>query len=114
MEVALEHCHKNLGDDATILFEYSLPTATFEAIVKEQGKMLGGPWDCYEAGKYFGREADPPCGGSDGTALLEMVTRAKTHLAIILVEGSDYQDTRKLCKEAYRRGLIEKYHEYDK
>ena len=47
MEVALEHCHKNLGDDATILFEYSLPTATFEAIVKEQGKMLGGP--CYEA-----------------------------------------------------------------
>ena len=43
MEVALEHCHKNLGDDATILFEYSLPTATFEAIVKEQGKMLGGP-----------------------------------------------------------------------
>ena len=63
MEVALEHCHKNLGDDATILFEYGLPTATFEAIVKEQGKMLGGP--CYEAGKYFGREADPPCGGSD-------------------------------------------------
>ena len=50
---------------------------------------------------------------TDGTALLEMATRAKTHLAIILAEGSDYQDTRKWCKEACRQGLIEKYHEYD-
>ena len=114
MEVALEHCHKNLGDDATILFEYGLPTASFEAIVMEQGKMLGGPWDCYEASQYFGWEAERVVAVTDGTALLEMATRAKTHLAIILVEGSDYQDTRKLCKEAYRRGLIEKYHDYDK
>ena len=50
---------------------------------------------------------------TDGKALLEMATRAKTHLAIILAEASDYQDTRKWCKEACRQGLIEKYHEYD-
>ena len=113
MEVALKHCRKNLGDDATILFEYGLPTASFEAIVKEQGKMLGGPWDCYEASRYFGWEAERVVAVTDGTALLEMATRAKTHLAIILVEGSDYQDTRKWCQEAHRQGLIEKYHKYD-
>ena len=65
MEVALEHCHKNLGDDATILFEYSLPTATFEAIVKEQGKMLGGKPILWLGGQSV-------VAVTDGTALLEM------------------------------------------
>ena len=108
MTTALKRCRYNLGDDVTILFEYGLPNPIFEALVEEQGKMLGGPWDCFEASRYFGWEADRVVAVTDGTALLEMVTRAKIHLAIILVEGSEYQNTREWCKEACRQGLIEK------
>ena len=112
MQAALKHCRDNLGANLTILFEHGLPTDSFEAIVEVQGKSSGEPWDCFEASRYFGWEAERIVAVTDETALLEMVTRAKTHLAIILVDGNDYQDTRKWCKEARRRGLIEKYVQY--
>ena len=50
-------CQKQLGDNATILYDSDLPNS-MEKMVKKQGKMAGGPWDCYSARDFYGWEAE--------------------------------------------------------
>merc|ERR1719209_1233518 len=52
VEAALKHCHKHLGDKATILYDTRIPDS-IKKMVKEQGMEAGGPWDCYHARKYY-------------------------------------------------------------
>ena len=116
MTEALEHCRKVLGDKATILYQ-NLPDS-IEKVVKEKVKEAGGLWDCYNAGSFYGWEVERVLIVTDGYFLMEMITRAKTHLFVILVEehsgfSSDYDygcrhaNTEKYFQQAAKQGLVE-------
>ena len=102
MKEALEHCRKHLGDNVTILFDYGLPES-IKDMVKEQGKCAGGPWDCYSVGAFYGWEAERVVAVTTGTGhpIMKKITRARTHLAVILVDPrNDYKKTRRAgCKQ---------------
>merc|ERR1712079_318374 len=84
MNEALEHCRKHLGDNVTILYDNDIPRS-IEKMVKDQGKEAGGPWDCYDAEGFYGWEAERVVAVTRGDDIMEMITRARTHLAVILV-----------------------------
>ena len=84
MEEALEHCRKHLGDNVTILYDTRIPYSMTK-MVKNQGKEQGGPWDCYDALNFDGWEAEKVVAVTTGFNLMERITRARTHLAYILV-----------------------------
>ena len=81
------------------------------AITKEKG----GPWECYKSVDCTGWEADRvvvvTCGG---TSDLEMMTRAKTHLNLILVKPKRenaikyYEFLQNELEEAADEGLVER------
>ena len=77
-------------------------------MVKEQGKEAGGPWDCYLASNFFGWEDDRVVAVTDGCHIMEMITRAKTLLAVIFV-GGGYNDkeTKEYFQQAAEQGLID-------
>ena len=59
-------------------------------IVKDQGKEEGGSWDCYNAHKFYGWEANSVVAATTGAGnILEMLTRAKTRLIVILAEPEE-------------------------
>ena len=108
---ALALSHKHLGDDATILFDYGLPHS-IENMVKEQGKEAGGPWECYRAWDYYGWEAERVVAVTDGIHIMEVMTRARTHLSVILVEEDSndglYVNTKEYFQKAEGLGLVQK------
>merc|ERR1711971_513517 len=115
MKEALEHCHKYLGDNATILYSNALPDSMMK-MVKEQGKEAGGAWDCYEAFDFYGSEADKVVAVTVGGGLMELITRARTHLSVILVEepAEDKKyfehysaESKKYFQQAADLGLVE-------
>jgi len=110
MKEALEHCHKYLGDNATILYSNALPDSMMK-MVKEQGKKTGEAWDCYEAFEFYGSEADKVVAVTVGGGLMELITRARTHLSVILVEepaeDKKHYSAKKCFQEAARQGLVE-------
>ena len=55
-------------------------------MVEKQGKEAGGPWECYRAWDYYGWEAERVVAVTDGDHIMELITRARTHLSVILVE----------------------------
>ena len=67
MEMALKQCHKHLGDNATILYNSSLPPSVQE-MVKKQGIDEGGPWDCYKTMDFYGWEAERVVAVTDGSS----------------------------------------------
>ena len=56
-----------------------------EKMVKDQGKETGGPWDCHYGRNFYGWEAERVVAVRDGTHIIEQITRARTHLVVILV-----------------------------
>ena len=74
-------------------------------------KEAGGPWDCYHAYHFYGWEAERVVAVTSGHNIMELITRAKTHLIVILVEAegiSDwYEKTKKHFHEAADLGLVE-------
>ena len=94
MEEALEHCHKHLGDNATILYDYYGLSNSIKKMAQEQVKEVGGPWECYRADNYYGWEAERVVAVTGGWNLMEEITRARTHLSVNLVEGSRYAKTK--------------------
>ena len=111
MEDALEHCRKNLGDNVTILYDGFI-SSSIRKMVEEQGKKTGGPWDCYRAGIFFGWEDERVVVVTTGIDIMELITRARTHLYVIIVErannrSDDYAKTKKHFKHAAYLGLIE-------
>ena len=111
MEYALAHCHKQMGDNATILY-CDLPSS-IEKMAKEQGKKAGGPWDCYHAFDYFGWEDGRVVAVTGGNYILELITRGRTMLNILLVDyhnkhDNDYYATiKEYFKQAAEQGLVE-------
>ena len=78
-------------------------------MVKEQGKEAGGPWDCYNAFNFYGWEAERVVAVTTGPNLTELITRARTHLSVILVRGSrrHYAKTKEYFQQASDLGLVE-------
>ena len=109
MEEALKNCRKHLGDNATILYDHGL-TDSMKKLVKEQGKKAGGPWECYYATNFYGWEADRVVAVTNGISTMEMITRAKTLLAVITVNfgyPNGYAKTKEYIQQAADQGLIE-------
>ena len=79
-------------------------------MVKEEGKEAGRSWDCYRAWDYYGWEAERVVAVTNGIHIMEVITRARTHLSVILVE-EDKDDglaakTRDYFQQAADQGLI--------
>ena len=73
--------------------------------MKEQGKEEGGPWEFYNADNFHGWEAERVVAVTNGYFLMEMITRAKTLLAVIIVEGD--KKTKGYFQKAADKRLIE-------
>ena len=84
-------------------------------ICRAMSKDKGGPWECYKSVDCTGWEADRvvvvTCGG---TSVLEMMTRAKTHLNLILAKPKRenaikyYEVWQNNLAEAADEGLVER------
>ena len=65
-----------MGDEATLLYDMDLPFSMKE-ICESHGKEKGGPWECYNAGNFFGWEAERVVAvTTGGVDILEGATRA--------------------------------------
>ena len=109
MVKALSQCRKHLGDNAIILYDNHFQNPTLRTMVMGYGKEAGGPWDCYMANRFYGWEADKVVAVTYGH--LELITRARTVLSIILVEGSYgdnyYAKHKEHFREAADLGLVD-------
>ena len=99
--LALAYCREHLGEDATLLYCDTGVPFSIMAAVKAQGKEAGGQWECYNADRYFGWEAERIVAVTSGDRIMEMITRAKIQLTVILV--GEY---------GYRVGETGLYHEW--
>ena len=101
------HCHKPLWDNVTILYG-KLPDS-MEKMVKDQGKEAGqeGPWDCYYGRNFYGWEAERVVAVTCGSNIMERITRARTHLAVILVDGSSYSENKVHLQQGASTGLVD-------
>ena len=73
-------------------------------------RTLGFPgWECYYANNFYGWEADRAVAVGRGNSIMEMITRAKNLLAVIIVEGRHnlYAKTKEYFQQAAEQGLIE-------
>ena len=82
-------------------------------ICKSNGKEKGGPWECYNADEFYGWESNKVVAvTAGGFATLEMATRAKTQLILILAKPEiedvkkNYVD-QKYFQAAADTGLVE-------
>ena len=66
----------------------------------------GGSWHCHEARSSFGWEADNVVAMISGGYTLEQITRARTRLIVILVEGTGYAETKEYFRKAKKEGLV--------
>ena len=85
LKSALQRSREQLGDEATLLYEWNLPSS-MEEICKSHGKEKGGPWECYDAANFYGWEAERVVAVTTGWNILEKATRAKTELILIIAE----------------------------
>merc|ERR1719237_177253 len=82
-------------------------------ISKSNGKEKGGAWECYNAYAFYGWESNTVVGITSGLSTLEMATRAKTKLILILAESERedlkkyYADYQKHFQAAADKGLVE-------
>ena len=73
-------------------------------ICESHGKEKGGPWECFNVVNFFGWEAERVVAVTAGFHLLEMATRAKTELFLIIaIEGSGKEN----IKAAAEEGLVD-------
>ena len=120
MKGALEHCRKHLGDNITILYD-PLPDAmkitvkkSIKKLVIEQGKDKRGPWERHLASQFYGWEAEKVVAVINGESnYVEQITRARTHLAVILLGeryNRDYLNIRRHFRQAANEGLVDIVH----
>ena len=107
MTSASAQCHRYLGDDATILSYWNLPTS-IKMMVKKQEQKEGGPWKGNSAGNFYGWEASKIVAVTSGESVMELITRAQTCLCVVLVEGMIfYEEIKDYFHQAADEGLIE-------
>ena len=105
MALALEECHKRLGDNATILIDNRMNPGQIKKWMKEAGAY----WDCYDGCKYCGWEFEKVITVAGGVHVTELITRAKTVLCILLVkdEVGSYPTYKDYFQRAATQGLVE-------
>ena len=103
MEEALQHCRNNMGDNATTLDDYN--EYSFQDSIKKIA--AGAHWDCYSAFEFYGWEAERVVAVTSGSNMMELITRAKTHLSVIIGEGLFYARTKEHFQQAADLGLVE-------
>ena len=74
-------------------------------ICESHGKEKGGPWECYYSVNFYGWEAERVVVVTHGFNILEMVTRAKTELILILVTPITH--IKENIKAAANKGLVD-------
>lgn len=110
--MALQKSREQLGDDATLLYDSALPSSMIE-ICESHGKEKGGPWECYLALYFWGWEAERVVVVTSDIEILEMATRAKRELILILAEPEEevwkkyYQEFQVAIKAAADEGLVD-------
>ena len=105
MVEVLDYCRRELTDKGTILFDLKVPPQ-IKKKVEEHLNRAGGSWDCHEARNFFGWEAENVVAVISGGYTLEQITRARTRLFVVLVEGTGYAETKEYFKKAGDNGLV--------
>ena len=109
---ALERSRALFGNNTTLLYDIGL-TSSMREICLSYSKERGGALEVYKAGRFFGWEAERVVAVTVGAIYtLEMATRAKTRLSLILVEGDGswqkyYARNQKHFEDAATKGLVE-------
>ena len=110
IERALEYCRKHLGNDVTILRE-TLRFLPDDVYLGNIGRNT--------ANAFYGWEADRVVAVTMGRSIMEPITRARTHLAVILFEDpsntvstvvkedSLYIKTKTILQKAVHQGLVD-------
>ena len=103
LKEAFDYCRKFLGDNATIIYDYDLPSS-IESMVKR------GPFACFHADSYFGWEAENVVVVTKGFNINELITRARNKLVVILAgDGARiYEHSRRIIDIAVGEGLVDK------
>ena len=104
---------ERMGDEATLLYDMDL-SFSMKEICESHGKEKGGPWECYHAVNFYGWEAERVVVVTTGLPIfLEMATRAKRELILIIAE-SEREDLKKfyhkiqvVIKTAEDDGLVD-------
>ena len=110
IKYAFSYCHKHMGNNVTVL-----DSLVSSDLVDDQVKAAEGlwDWDCHNPQDFFGWEAEKVVTISSGhpDIMPEAITRAKTHLAVILMDderiNSYYVKAKKHFQMAADRGLVE-------
>ena len=83
-------------------------------ICESHGKKKGGPLECYNAGNFYGWEAERVVAVTTGRGNIpEQATRAKTELILVLAEPEEeerkkyYKRIREVIKAAADEGLVD-------
>ena len=103
LKMAHKRSRKQLVDDATLLDDYILPFL-MKKICDSYRKDKGGPWECYYANNFYGWEADRVVAVTTGCNILEVATRAKRELILILATEGSFQG---IIKRAANEGLVD-------
>jgi len=110
LKMALQRSREQLGGVATLLHDlYGLPSSMKE-ICESHKKEKGGPWECYDAVNFYGWEAERVVAVTTGWNTLEMTTRAKRELILILAKPEKEIDKKKrqvIIKAAADEGLLD-------
>ena len=88
LKKSLQRSRERMGNEATLLNDMDLPFSMKE-ICESHGKEKGGPWECYYNDNFYGWEAERVVVVTTGVDFLEMATRAKTELILILAEPEE-------------------------
>ena len=95
MEEALEECYKQLGDNASFLYETCRGAASSSTwhrkCYNKWMKVSGAQWDYIDKNNFYGWEFQSAIVETEGIHVTELITRAKTMLYVLLV-SSDYED----------------------
>ena len=75
-----------------------------EEICESHGKEKGGPWECYKADDFYGCEAERVVAVTSRDNILEMATRARTELILIIANEGRLQED---VKAAADKGLVD-------
>ena len=103
-----------LGDKVTILHDNDISSEDLKTVQGMTTSQTGGEesshWKYYNADNFYGWEADRIVAVSTGFSILEMITRARTHLYVVMVASKlestslRYND---VCKCGFQKAVQE-------
>ena len=122
IDEVLLYCRRIFGKNATVIYDdmNTIEHVIIDNSIKKQGKQSGGSWDTFISSNFYGWEAERVIAMTWGQHLMELITRAKSHLAVVLfdVDTKDlagnscdyfghYAKTQKYLHLAAEQGLVE-------